>query len=131
MRRGTRKWLTAYSRLPIWEALNDEDEPEEYYLEEIIPGQTIREVLNSIQYSEQELLRLVKSAVDSRVKAGKLKPREGVALWIHLPWSRLGVEFSTAIAVLWPGRFLSSRIGRPREAGFLITSTRAQATATA
>jgi arginine decarboxylase len=51
-----------------------------YYLEEIIPGQTVREVLQSIQYNDQQLVELLRNSIESRVKAGELKPREGVEL---------------------------------------------------
>ncbi len=58
----------------------DADEPGGYYLEEIIAGQTVREVLASIQYNDYELVKRVKTEIDSCVKAGALKPREGVEL---------------------------------------------------
>ena len=37
-------------------------------------------MLSSIQYSECELAKMVKSAIDVEVKNGRLKPREGVDL---------------------------------------------------
>jgi arginine decarboxylase len=58
----------------------DDEEPGGYYLEEIITGQRVRDVLCSVQYSEYDLVRMVKDAIEARVKAGKLKPREGVDL---------------------------------------------------
>lgn len=58
----------------------DEEEPGGYYIEEILRGQTVREILASIQYSEFELVKMVKSAIEGQVKAGILKRREGVDL---------------------------------------------------
>jgi len=69
-----------FGRVTEVHVFTDEEEPGGYYLEEIIHGQRVREVLTSIQYSEYELVRMIKSAVDAKVKAGKLKPREGVDL---------------------------------------------------
>ena len=69
-----------FGRVTEVHVFTDEEEPGGYYLEEIIHGQRVREVLTSIQYSEFELVRMIKSAVDAKVKAGKLKPREGVDL---------------------------------------------------
>ncbi|MBI3551686.1 MAG: biosynthetic arginine decarboxylase [Elusimicrobia bacterium] len=58
----------------------DADEPGGYYIEEIISGQNVKEVLESIQYNDFELAKMVKAAADAQVKAGALKPREGVEL---------------------------------------------------
>jgi arginine decarboxylase len=58
----------------------DAEEPGGYYIEEIIHGQTVRDVLTATQYSEYELVRMIKTSVDTQVKAGILKPREGVDL---------------------------------------------------
>jgi len=58
----------------------DDDEPAGYYVEEIIRGQAVRDVLDDTQYSEYELVRMVKTALDQQVKAGTIKPREGVEL---------------------------------------------------
>src|SRR3989338_22722 len=58
----------------------DDEEPGGYYVEEIMQGQTVKDVLASIQYSDFELAKMVKNAIDGQVKAGALKPREGVDL---------------------------------------------------
>lgn len=69
-----------FGRVNEVHVFEDEQEPGGYYVEEIIRGQSVREVLTSIQYSEFELVKQIKSVVDAQVKAGKLKPREGVDL---------------------------------------------------
>jgi arginine decarboxylase len=58
----------------------DPEEPKGYYIEETIQGQSIRDVLSTIQYSDFELVKMVKEAADAQVKAGALKPREAVEL---------------------------------------------------
>jgi arginine decarboxylase len=69
-----------FGRVNEVHVFEDDGEPGGYYIEEVIHGQTVRDVLESIQYSEFELIRMVKGAIDVQVKAGKLKPREGVDL---------------------------------------------------
>lgn len=69
-----------FGRVNEVHVFEDAEEPGGYYVEEVIHGQTVRDVLASIQYSEFELARMVKSAIDVQVKAGALKPREGVDL---------------------------------------------------
>lgn len=58
----------------------DEEDPEDYYLEEVIRGDTIRDVLSRLQYSPTELIKSVKNALDKEVRKGKLKPKAGVHL---------------------------------------------------
>ncbi|MFC1678669.1 biosynthetic arginine decarboxylase [Elusimicrobiota bacterium] len=69
-----------FGRVNEVHVFEDEGEPGGYYLEEIINGERIGDVLSDIQYNEYDLVRMVKSAIDSRVKAGAIKPREGVDL---------------------------------------------------
>ena len=58
----------------------DETEPGGYYIEEVIKGNTIAGVLSWIQYSSTDLEKRVKEQIDSRVREGQIKPREGVDL---------------------------------------------------
>lgn len=58
----------------------DDDDPEDFYVEEIIRGQTVGEVLEEHQYSPRALIRAFKSEIDRRINEGKIKPREGVRL---------------------------------------------------
>jgi arginine decarboxylase len=72
-----------FGRVNEVHVFEDKEEPGGYYLEEIIQGQTVKEVLASIQYSDFELAKMVKAAIDGQVKVGALKPREGVELLNH------------------------------------------------
>jgi arginine decarboxylase len=58
----------------------DDEDPEDFYVEEVIPGDTIENVLASVQYEPKELARKVKQALDQKVREGTLKPKEGVGL---------------------------------------------------
>jgi arginine decarboxylase len=58
----------------------DKELPEGYYLEEIIPGQRVKDVLETIQYEDTDLVKQLKEQIEQRVKSGALKPREGVDL---------------------------------------------------
>ncbi|PCI37556.1 MAG: arginine decarboxylase [Elusimicrobia bacterium] len=69
-----------FGRVNEVHVFEDDEEPGGYYVEEIIRGQRIWDVLESIQYNKFELVKMVKAAIDSRIKAGALKKREGVDL---------------------------------------------------
>lgn len=69
-----------FGRVNEVHVFRDEDEPKGYYIEETIQGQTIRDVLSQIQYSDYELVKMIKEAADAQVKAGALKPREAADL---------------------------------------------------
>ncbi len=58
----------------------DETEPGGYYIEEVIKGNTISGVLSWIQYSGTDLEKRMKEQIDSKVREGQIKPREGVDL---------------------------------------------------
>jgi arginine decarboxylase len=58
----------------------DDEDPEDFYIEEVIPGDTIGRVLERVQYEPAELFRRVKNALDQKVKEGAIRPKEGVGL---------------------------------------------------
>ena len=58
----------------------DADEPAGYYVEEVIEGSTIVQVLASVQYDENELKRQMKAQIDTAIKTDKLKPSEAMRL---------------------------------------------------
>lgn len=58
----------------------DSDEPSGYYIEEIIPGNTIQASLNAVQYDEKELGRQMKAQVEAAIVEDRLKPSEGMQL---------------------------------------------------
>lgn len=58
----------------------DDDDPEDFYIQEVIPGDTISSVVEENQFIPAELIKLLRLAVEEKVKEGKIKPRDGVHL---------------------------------------------------
>jgi len=54
----------------------DDDDPEDFYLETVLPGDTIEKVLARVQYEPPDLAKRVKAALEQRVRDGSLKPRK-------------------------------------------------------
>ncbi|MFZ4713535.1 MAG: biosynthetic arginine decarboxylase [Bacteriovoracaceae bacterium] len=58
----------------------DDDDPEDFYIEEFIQGNTAQEVLSTLQYAPQSMAQTVKKSIEKQIQRGKLRPREGVDL---------------------------------------------------
>jgi arginine decarboxylase len=58
----------------------DDDDPEDYYIEEVIPGDTVERVLGRVQYEPSDLAKRIKQALDVKVREGVVKPKESVSL---------------------------------------------------
>ncbi len=58
----------------------DPDEESGWYIEEVIEGSTIGEVLAMTQWDRVELMRLLKSEVDAAIKSDRLKPNDAMKL---------------------------------------------------
>ncbi len=58
----------------------DEDEESGWYIEEVIEGSTIGQVLALTQWDKIELMRLVKKQVDAAIKSDRLKPNDAMKL---------------------------------------------------
>jgi arginine decarboxylase len=58
----------------------DPDEESGWYIEEVIEGSTIGEVLALTQWDKIELMRLVKLQVDAAIKSDRLKPNDAMKL---------------------------------------------------
>jgi arginine decarboxylase len=58
----------------------DPDEESGWYIEEVIEGSTIGEVLAMTQWDKVELMRLLKTQVDAAIKTDFLKPNEAMKL---------------------------------------------------
>ena len=58
----------------------DPDEESGWYIEEVIEGSTIGEVLSMTQWDKVELMRLLKTQVDSAIKTDFLKPNDAMKL---------------------------------------------------
>ncbi len=58
----------------------DDDDPEDFYLGELIRGDNVDHVLETLLYEPNDLLRRVKTALEARMKDGSIRPKEGVGL---------------------------------------------------
>src|SRR5437016_2122046 len=58
----------------------DPDEESGWYIEEVIEGSTIGEVLAMTQWDKVELMRLLKTQVDAAIKGDRLKPNDAMRL---------------------------------------------------
>jgi arginine decarboxylase len=58
----------------------DSDEDSGFYIEETISGNTISQVLELTQYSQNDLLRRIKEQITDAIKGDRLKPNEGMRL---------------------------------------------------
>src|SRR5213082_2407235 len=58
----------------------DPDEESGWYIEEVIEGSTIGEVLAMTQWNKVELMRLLKSQVDAAIKTDRMKPNDAMKL---------------------------------------------------
>jgi len=58
----------------------DPDEESGWYIEEVIEGSTIGEVLAMTQWDKVELMRLLKTQVDTAIKTDRLKPSDAMKL---------------------------------------------------
>ena len=58
----------------------DEDEDTGYYIEEVIEGSTMAQVLALTQWQQPELARLMKGQIDAAIKSDRLKPNEAMRL---------------------------------------------------
>lgn len=69
-----------FGRLNEVHIFSDEDDPNGFYLDEIIRGNSAADVLEIMQYNAQEMCTKIKKSIDQSIKEGKVKPRVGVKL---------------------------------------------------
>lgn len=58
----------------------DEHDPEGFYIEEIIKGNSCSSVLSTMQYNPEYMAQKIKKLISTRVNTGNIKAREGVSL---------------------------------------------------
>lgn len=58
----------------------DDDDPTDFYIEEVIYGNKAGQVLSTLQYNPETMAQTLKASIDTQVKRGKIRPREGVDL---------------------------------------------------
>ncbi|MCF8055806.1 MAG: biosynthetic arginine decarboxylase [Desulfocapsa sp.] len=58
----------------------DDDDPDDFYIEEVIKGTSAQQVLATMQYNPEIMARSIKKMIDHQIRQGSVLPREGVAL---------------------------------------------------
>ncbi len=58
----------------------EDDEPNGFYIEEALSGSRIADVIEGVQYQQEDLCRKMKAQIDAATKKDMVKPREGVRL---------------------------------------------------
>jgi arginine decarboxylase len=58
----------------------EDDEPNGFYIEEALSGSRIADVIEGVQYQQEELCRRMKTLIDAATRKDMVKPREGVRL---------------------------------------------------
>ena len=56
----------------------DPDEESGFYIEEVIPGSTVEQVLTNTQYESNDLIRRFKGYIDQAIKEDRIKPTLGM-----------------------------------------------------
>lgn len=69
-----------FGRLNEVHVFGDSSDSNGFYIEEVIPGNTVSNVLSTMQYFPDQMVRNVKELVDQEITRGNLSPREGVLL---------------------------------------------------
>ena len=69
-----------FGRLNEVHVYSDDDDPTDFYIEEVIRGQKSSQVLKTMQYNPELMAMMMKKEIDRQVMRGQIPPREGVRL---------------------------------------------------
>jgi arginine decarboxylase len=69
-----------FGRVPEVHVYADAEEEDGYYIEKIIPGATIQEMLAMVQYFPNDLHRRMNDLIREKTQSGQLRPKAGIAL---------------------------------------------------
>ena len=67
-----------FGRLNEVHIFSYDDDPQDFYIEEVVHGSSVENVLSVMQYNPHSMAIDVKRLIDKRVVEGVMKPREGV-----------------------------------------------------
>lgn len=67
-----------FGRLNEVHIFSHDDDPLDFYIEEVVAGSSVNDVLSIMQYHPSSMAQTVKKLIDKDVADGKMKPREGV-----------------------------------------------------
>lgn len=69
-----------FGRLNEVHVFCDDEDPTDFYIEEVIKGSTSESVLEAMQYNTGAMAYTMKKNIDRQIASGKINPREGVKL---------------------------------------------------
>ncbi len=69
-----------FGRLNEVHVFCDDEDPTDFYIEEVIHGSSSEQVLSAMQYNPEAMAYTMKKNIDKRISSGKITPREGVRL---------------------------------------------------
>lgn len=69
-----------FGRLNEVHVFCDDDDPTDFYIEEVIRGASSANVLSMMQYTPEYMAHMMKRQIDKLIKVGQINPREGVKL---------------------------------------------------
>ena len=67
-----------FGRLNEVHIFSHDDDPKDFYIEEVVNGSSVEDVLSIMQYHPSSMAKSVKKVIDGHVAQGQMKPREGV-----------------------------------------------------
>lgn len=67
-----------FGRLNEVHIFSHDDDPLDFYIEEVVAGSSVSDVLNIMQYHPNSMAQTVKKLIDKNIADGKMNPREGV-----------------------------------------------------
>ena len=67
-----------FGRLNEVHIFSYDDDPQDFYIEEVVPGSSVENVLSIMQYHPSSMAQTVKKLIDKNISQGKMNPREGV-----------------------------------------------------
>ena len=69
-----------FGRVNEVHVLLEDDEPNGFYIEEALSGSQIGDVIEGVQYQQEDLCRRMKAQIDAATRCDLVKPREGIRL---------------------------------------------------
>jgi arginine decarboxylase len=69
-----------FGRLNEVHVFCDDEDPTDFYIEEVIRGNTSQSVLKAMQYNPEAMAYTMKKNIDKQIAGGKISPREAVRL---------------------------------------------------
>jgi arginine decarboxylase len=67
-----------FGRLNEVHIFSHDEDPQGFYIEEMVKGSSVEDVLSIMQYHPSSMAKSLKKTIDMHVSQGKMKPREGV-----------------------------------------------------